>query len=130
MSQQVTFYSWREGKPSSEKILVSGGQRVKDANNNILALPIKEAHFNQGLYRTDDPEIIESLRKLITRGKNDMSENREDYLKATLPIEKQSARNAALLAEKEKEIETSRKEVSELRKQLEDKAKAASKNKD
>lgn len=121
---EVTFYSWRENIPSSEKIYICGGLRQKDANGNILATGQKDAHFARGLYRTSDPEIIEGLRKLIREGKNDMSENKEDYIKATLPVEKQAARNAALIAEKDKELNQSREEVSRLCAKLQEKAAA------
>lgn len=123
-AEEVTFYSWREGIPSSEMIRISGGERQKDSNGNILASAEKHVRFAAGIYHAKDPEIIAGLRKLIRDGKGDMSENKEDYIKATLPVEKQAARNAAIIAEKDKELNQSREEVSRLRAKLQEKAAA------
>lgn len=120
--EEATFYCWNDKLPASETIRISGGERQKDANGNILALGLKEAHFVMGLCRTDDPETIRELRRIIKKGKPDMSEDKEKYLSAVLPPEKKSERATALLSAKEQELEQERRETSRLRTLLEEKA--------
>lgn len=128
--KEVTFYAWRENIPSSEMIRCSGGERFKDAEGRVVNTGEKHAKFAAGIFRTKDPEIIAALRDLIANGKNDMSEDAEDYHKATLPLEKQSQRALALLKQKDDELTQVRHENSTLREQLEAKAKAAAAKKE
>lgn len=120
----VTFYAWREGIPSCEKIRAYGGERQKDSNGTILASGEKHVQFAAGILHESDPIAIKELRKMIANGKDDMTEDREIFLKATLPIERQVKRNAELLAVKDKELNQSREEVSRLRAKLQEKAAA------
>lgn len=90
----VTFYAWIENSPSSVTIRISGGTRAKDANTGaILAMGHKEAKFNMGIYRTDDPETIRELRKLMEKGET-ITEDKEVYLAHVEPPKRREERLA------------------------------------
>lgn len=120
--ESVTFYAWIEVYPSSMTIRISGGTRAKDANTGaILAMEHKEAKFNMGLLRTDDPEVIAEIRRLIEKGET-ITEDKEVYLAHVEPPKRREERlaksNHALKATNA-QLE---KEVAELRAKLSGKA--------
>jgi len=120
--ESVTFYSWidsyPQAVPSSLLFHVSGGQRRQDPNTGaIMPLDHKEVRFNMGILRTDDPEAIAELRKVIKKGET-MTEDREVYLAKIMKPEDTAKRAVKLLAsEREGSAEKDRR-ILELEAQL------------
>jgi hypothetical protein len=109
--ETVTFYHWlgikpdKSAYPSSEIVHISGGERVLGANGIPIKAPMKEARFHNGIFSTDDPEVIAVLRKFCSRAGSGYTENYEEYLAAVqTPAERLKRQaNIGQLAEEQKQ---------------------------
>src|ERR1700678_3473687 len=100
---EVTFYNWlgadENGRhfPSGQIIHISGGQTNRaEGGTKGDKVPVVEARFHNGIYKTGNPEIIAGLRKLIKRGNSAITEDREEFYKATLTAKESMKRQVAL----------------------------------
>lgn len=127
---EVVFYAWvdagNQSMPSSMTMRISGGQKQRDTNGNILSVGYKEVRFNSGMLRTSDPETIEVIRKAIKGGET-ITEDQEFYLANVEPAElrgkrlaRKSSQLTAELESKDGEIRDKNKEIERLRKLLDD----------
>jgi hypothetical protein len=78
--------------PSSTIIRISGGERLMSKDGARFIAPMKEARFSNGTFTTDDPETIQTLRRLALTDSN-LTENYEVYANRTLTTKQRLARN-------------------------------------
>lgn len=109
-----TFYCWFGGsgkingveqsiRPSNMQIPV-GGERRMDANGRVLNAPFKMIEFVEGIYRTEDPELIAVLEKMMRQGATNITEDQDAYLAKILPQDKTIERANAIIQEQRTQI--------------------------
>lgn len=107
-SKSRTFYCWFGGsgkingveqsvRPSNMQIPI-GGERRMDASNRVINAPFKMIEFVDGIFRTDDPDMIEVLVRMMKNSPN-ITENQDEYLSRILPQDKALDRLQAKLDE-------------------------------
>jgi|SRR5579864_8888931 len=130
--ETVTFYHWlgikpdKSAYPSSEIVHISGGERIMSSNGPVKA-PMKEARFHNGIFSTDDPEVVAVLRKFCAKPGSGYTEDYETYLAAVqTPAErlKRQAGQATQQAAKNEEILSENSRLKAKVAELERKAKA------
>jgi hypothetical protein len=114
----ITFYHWIDRYPSSEKIHVSGGESRIASNGEKIQNAEIRVDFHNGMFSTDDPSLIEFLRRKIAGG-DTITEDREAYYSHVLKPEEQVRRQAALNRKLTEDLEEAKKETGRLRAQLE-----------
>jgi len=87
-----------------------GGERRMDAANRVINAPFKMIEFVDGIFRTEDPELIAVLEKLM-KGSPNITENQDEYLTKILPQDK-------ALDRMQQKLEETRLEVNRLKDQL------------
>jgi hypothetical protein len=113
--EPVTFYHYLGLKPdgssypSSEIIHVSGGERIMGSNGAPIKTPMKEARFHNGVFQTDDPEVIACLRKFCSKAGAGYTENYEEYLVHVMTpaerLKRQANQGIVAAAERDKILE-------------------------
>jgi hypothetical protein len=127
---EVEYFHWAGRKvdgsayPSSEVIHISGGARRISSDGQIGHDAEKFVNFVNGHYRTDDPEIIKALDKMLLNSGQCMSRSREDFLNATLTAAERLKRNANMSTLKDEIIAADKKEIGKLKALLEEQGKA------
>jgi hypothetical protein len=112
-SKTRTFYCWFGGsgkingveqsvRPSNMQI-PCGGERRMDAANRVINAPFKMIEFVDGIFRTEDSELIAVLEKLMKNSPN-ITESQDEYLAKILPQEKAIERMQAKLEEQREEV--------------------------
>lgn len=131
-NEVVTFYSWmgitgRPGEehscPSSQIIAISGGQKKLASDGSAVMEPVVEARFHNGIFKTDDPAVIASLRKLIAKGGSGVSESMDEFYAATMSPKQRADRAKRLHQEDATQINSLTEENNRLRQLLEQKGK-------
>lgn len=112
-SNTRTFYCWFGGsgkvngveqslRPSNMQIPV-GGERRMDASNRVINAPFKMIEFVDGIFRTEDPDLIAVLERMMKSSPN-ITENQDEYLSKILPQDKAVDRLEARLKEAREEV--------------------------
>jgi hypothetical protein len=103
--------------PSSEIIHISGGERRILANGEAFLNPLKDAHFHNGMYRTNDPEIIKVLDRMALNDGTCITKSREVYYDHTLTKDQRLQRKVNMANAQTGEIEKLRAELAEEKKE-------------